>query len=274
MRRIDRCDFSPLEVAVACCSTIADQARKTRITDNIGKIVQASIDYAIAAEAGELDSFASTRYDPLGTATTSDFEWLYETRLVQSNPGRKYYLSMRDSNDERCALCNVRTSTTLDHHLPKSLNAVLAVTPDNLLPACETCNHIKLASTIATLNSYFDDLGSGPWLRARILEQTPYVPDFYLDPQPSWGADLEGRAQAHFEMFGLRRLYASQANRQLAGIRGLLRDLDRKIGPPAVQQYLSDSAISFSLAEPNGWETAVYQAAASSEFFWSGGYDY
>ena len=151
---------------------------------------------------------------------------------------------------------------------------MLAVTPDNLLPACAECNHTKLADMTATLNTYFDDLGSSPWLRAHIVETTPYVPVFYLDPQPSWTAQVETRAKAHFDLFELPKLYAAQANRQLAGVRKLLLDLHASVGLAGVRLYLERTAESFAIAEPNGWETAVYSAAAASDWFCDGGFAY
>lgn len=264
--------FSARGVFIACCNGIADADRKARVLPNVGKVEEASAAYAVAGGIGSLHTFVVATYDPLGMATADDFQWLYETRLVRSEPGRKYYRRLRDGNDERCALCNVRIATTLDHHLPKSTFSVLAVTPDNLLPACAECNHVKLSKTIPTLNTYFDDLGPGSWLKARIIEATPYIAEFYLDPQTSWPAELAERAHAHFDLFGLQRLYAAQANRQLAGVRQFLAGLHAATGPEGVRLHLEGTATSFAKVEPNGWETAVYAAAAASDWFCDGGF--
>jgi hypothetical protein len=264
--------FSARDVFTACCGTISDAARKARLSPNVDKVEDASAAYAIAGAGGDLQSFVVSTYNPLGTATSDDFDWLYEARLVRSKPGRTYYLQLRDGNGERCALCNVRTATTLDHHLPKSAFSVLSVTPDNLLPSCGECNHTKLAKAVATLNTYFDDLGPGSWLKARIIETTPYVPEFFVESQPSWSPGLASRAQAHFELFGLQKLYAAQANRQIAGIRKFLTGLHEATGMEGVRQHLRQTADSFAEVEPNGWETAVYAAAASSDWFCGGGF--
>lgn len=176
MRQTPRPAMHVRDVFMACCHTIQDQDRKDRLIPNSEAVERASSDYSVAGENGRIHAFDAKNYTPLGTATTADFEWLYKQRLVNSREGRKYYRQLRDGNNERYALCNVRDATTLDHHLPKSAFPVLAVTPDNLLPACDACNHIKLADTTPTLNTYFDDLGPGKWLRATIVAGKPYTP--------------------------------------------------------------------------------------------------
>ncbi|MEU2043277.1 HNH endonuclease [Nocardia niwae] len=274
MLRTARPTVSARDVFVACCSTIADLSRKDRLSMNVENVETASAAYANAGTDGNLSAFPIAAYRPIGMATSADFEWLYEARMVKSKPGRRYYELLRDANDERCALCNVRPATTLDHHLPKSTFAVLVVTPDNLIPACDTCNHTKLDSTAPTLNTYFDDLGSDSWLKARIIEGNPYVPEYFVDPLPVWPPELATRAQKHFELFGLQKLYAAQANRYLAGIRLILTGLHKRIGKGAVREHLQQSAISYAAAEPNGWETAICLAAASSDWFCDKGFTY
>lgn len=274
MLRTVRPTVTVRDVFSACCSTIADSNRKIRLSLNSENVETASAAYASAGLSGGLDTLLASVFVPVGMATADDFEWLYEARLVKSRPGRKYYTMLRDANNERCALCNVRPATTLDHHLPKSVFPVLVVTPDNLIPACETCNHTKLDTKTPTLNTYFDDLGPEPWLRARIIETTPYVPEYYIDPQPAWAPELTARAQEHFDLFGLKKLYAAQANRYLAGIRLMLTDLHQQVGKGAVQDHFRDSARSFAAAEPNGWETAICLAAASSDWFCDKGFSY
>lgn len=274
MQRTPRPVMDAREVFATCCRNISDADRKGRLSPNIDKIERASADYANAGLNGNLDTFVASNYEPLGTATTDDFKWLYRNRLVRSSEGRTFYRSLRDGNNERCALCNVRSATTLDHHLPESVFPVLIVTPDNLLPACATCNHTKLANTTPTLNTYFDDLGPGMWLQARIIEGSPYIPEYFIDPQPSWSSGIISRAHAHFEMFGLKKLYAAQANRFLAGMRGMYTNLHETLGANGVRDHLQRSAESFALVESNGWERAILTAGAASDWFCDEGFRY
>lgn len=236
------------------------------------KVASAANDYESAGAAGTISSITAATYKPYGTATTADFVWLYDNRLVRSAPGQVYYRSMRDSNGGRCALCNIRGASTLDHHLLKTLHPIFAVSPDNLVPACKDCNTTKLASTVATLNPYFDDLGTGVWLEATVGQTTPATVDFKLTSPSPWPAELAARAEAHFELFQLAAVYAYQADRQVAGIRPLLRRLHADIGPSAVRCHLEEFAESWWESEPNSWEASLYSALAASDWFCDGGH--
>jgi len=239
---------------------------------NAPKVEVAAQDYAAAGAAGRISAITASTYSPYGAATTDDFVWLYENRLVGSTPGRAHYQSIRDGNRGRCALCNVRGASTLDHHLLKTAHPIFAVSPDNLVPACKDCNTTKLANTVATLNPYFDDLGPGPWLEAEVAETTPATFRFKLIPQPTWSTDLAARAQEHFRLFEVGQLYAYQADRQVSGIRGLLGGLARDIGPVGVRRHLQETAGSWWSAEPNSWEAALYTGLAASDWFCDGGH--
>lgn len=273
MLAVTKPNLAAREVFETCCEGIREQHRKQRLTPNAPKVEAAAADYAAAGLAGAIHSLQADHYQPLGTATTDDFVWLYDTRLVGSPRGRIYYDLLRDANrNGRCALCNVRPVSTLDHHLPKRKHPVFSVIPDNLIPACSECNKTKLEKQIPTLNVYFDDLGQDPWLRVKIIPSNPWVPEFSIEVQSAWTPDLAARALAHFELFDLQRFYAFQANRQVAGIRHLLQRLLTTQGAVGVQKHLADTAESWRLSEPNSWETALYTAMAESDWFCAGGF--
>lgn len=255
-----------------CCSTISDQARKRRIGENAQKVTDAAEHYLRLGRVGALNTFDSSSYGPLGTATREDFDWLYDVRLVGSKPGRPHYLTIRDGNSGRCALCNVRTATTLDHHLPKSEHSVLVVTPDNLIPACDTCNRIKQAELAPMINPYFDDLGDIDWLHVRVIESTPYALEYTLAPSTPWPGHLEQKAENQFRLLELNALYASQAVRMLSGMMSFWARLHLVGGLHLVRQNITDLADSYKRSERNGWEAAVLTAAASSDWFCDGGF--
>lgn len=267
----------PLEVHEIfgnCCDGIEDKARRGRLLFNASKVDLAAADYQAAGEAGIIHLIDATTYEPLGGASTDDFVWLYDKRLVASSIGRVYYDSIRDANrNGRCALCNVNPAWTLDHHLPKAEHPVFAVTPDNLLPACRDCNSNKLQNQTPILNTYFDDLGPGPWLRLEVLPTNPWIPKFSLEIQGNWPAELARRAQEHFNLLKLQRLYAYQANRQVAGIRHRLADLLANQGMAGVRMHLDREAVSWRQGNPNSWEAAMYAGLAESDWFCAGGFD-
>lgn len=257
----------------ACCAGIRSAARKDRLVPNAQKVAMASTDYAAAGAAGTIHSLAASTYQPYGEATQDDFVWLYERRLVAHATCRVHYELLRNQNrGGRCALCNVRIAASLDHHLPKTVHPIFAVSPDNLLPACGECNKKKLSSMTPTLNPYFDDLGRGRWLQARVVPLSPAVINFFLLPSATWTPELTSRAQAHFELFQLAEVYAHEASRQLSGIRHRLAGLLESQGADGVRDHLLAEAESWTQAEPNSWESALYDALAHSDWFYSGGF--
>lgn len=271
MIRTPRPNLVTSAVFADCCSSIEDADRKQRLFRNAGRVSAAGTQYSELGLSGRLSSFDASLYEPL-EATQADFDWLYDVRLVKSSPGRRHYRQIRDGNSGRCALCNVRDATTLDHHLPKSQFPVLAVTPDNLLPACDACNHVKLANTRPILNAYFDELGSSAWLSARVIESTPYTLEYYVVPDPDWSPTLADRAIGHFDLLELSVLYAKQAVRMLAGMRKAFADLHDAGGATGVRAHVQWLAASYRDAEPNGWEAAILTAAAASDWFCDGGF--
>lgn len=262
------------EVFEACCAGVRDAHRKARLAPNAPKVETAAADYTTAADHGSLHAIVAASYEPYGAATVDDFVWLYEQRLVKGGAGRGYYEAIRTGNrDERCALCNAKQASTLDHHLPKTEHPIFAVTPENLLPACRDCNAAKRASLRPTLNMYFDDLGPGAWLRA-VIQPTGgiFVPDFELVVQPTWSTALADRAQAHFEILDLRSMYSFEAVRHLVGIRVQLAGLLAAGGAAAVQWHLQEAAASWAANDPNSWQAAIYAACADSTWFCEGGF--
>jgi hypothetical protein len=263
-----RPNFNARVVFDACCQGISDPERRSRILQNAEKIEIAAVDYFVAGEAGTIHALVAKNYEPLDPASKEDFVWLYEQRLVNSKAGRPYYDQILYANrGGRCSLCNVREVANLDHHLPKDLHPVFAVTPDNLLPACDRCNKIKLSSVTPVLNTYFDDLGEGEWLKATIPSKGNI--DFHVDPQSSWSSVITKRAFNHFNLFRLRRLYIYEAQRQLTGTRHLMKKLAIR-GQPALEDHLQATAESWKSSEPNSWEAALYAALARSDSFSSG----
>ena len=70
---------------------------------------------------------------------------VYDGRMAaQGSPGRTIYDAIKlASPNGLCPLCGQRVVATLDHYLPKSRYAALAVNPANLIPACSDCNKAK-----------------------------------------------------------------------------------------------------------------------------------
>ncbi|QIY53158.1 hypothetical protein HEP86_01650 [Streptomyces sp. RPA4-5] len=105
---------------------------------------------------------------------------------------------------------------------------------------------------------------------ARIADSSPVWLEFFVSPPPSWDETLAERAQYHFELFDLSRLYAVQANRTLNNIRGLLTTLLNSGGTQQVRAYLEGEAATRLAHRPNSWEGVTYRTLAREECFCNG----
>ena len=273
MHHLDLPNLNAQEVFDACCSGIRDVTRRHRFAGVTALVRDASAKYWAAGITAELAQLSVGDFQLPGVSK-DEVQWFYNTRLVRSRAGRPIYQQLVQSGrDGRCCMCGVRDASTLDHHLPKSRYAAVVVTPDNLVPACYDCNHIKGETTTPTLHAYFDDLGSEPWLRARVIEQHPCSLEFSICACPKWSAELEARAKAQFDMLNLTRLFAAQAARLLSGIRRMLEQLHCLGGEQAVRTRLSEDRDSWAASDPNCWEAATYTALADSSWYCQEGFN-
>lgn len=242
-------------------------------------------DVADAANEFDLAARDATLYEIVrsdnvaGTVTKDEMVRVYTGRMVPSTqPGRPIYDRIKNAAPlNRCPLCDVGVVTTLDHHLPKSEYPALTVVPNNLVPACTWCQDTKdnwfpNTAEQQTLHPYFDDFEGEVWLRAEVVEGTPAVFEYSVAPPDAWDAVRIGRARAHLEAFGLKVLYTSNAGQELVNIRKRLADLYGIGGADVVRAHLVDEAATRSHARLNSWQSAMYSAAARSEWFCNGGF--
>ena len=215
----------------------------------------------------------------IGPVDTDDMIWLYEQKLVPAKaPGRRFYdrLKMAAPNG-KCPLCGRGNVYSLDHHLPKTRFADLAITPVNLLPSCQDCNKTKTEAVPdlaaeETIHPYFDDVEDAVWLRARVIEVSPAALFFYADPPDAWSTTLQRRVKHHFRVFRLRKAYASEGAQLIGNIRGHLVRSVSKQGSVGIRAYLRDQAESCREVRTNSWEAAAYTALSENDWFCNGGY--
>lgn len=256
-----------------CSQGIRDRQRRLRLSGFAKDVEAAALEYSDAGLAGAIHGGSLYVYQSRGSAEEGDVVWLYERRLVSHQSARADYLLLRDRNGGKCGLCHISAAASLDHHLPKSSYPIFAVTPDNLLPACDVCNRSKLASLIPTLNPCFDILGSSRWLVASVIPHSPVSVDFRLEPASTWSTDLVSRATAHFELLRLGERFAHEAAAPIAGIRHRLRGLHATLGVDGVRHHLELEAASWSAKDQNCWQAALYTALASSNWYCAGGFE-
>ncbi|MGW0710510.1 HNH endonuclease [Streptomyces sp. NPDC002643] len=186
-------------------------------------------------------------------------------------PGRAIYDELKMAAVV-CPLCGHREVTTLDHHLPKSVFPLLAVTPANLIPCCSDCNRTKQSAAPnqaeeQTLHPYFDNIDDEQWLAAEVLQGAPTALRFFVHPPRGWSDDLRARVIHHFETLGLADLYGAQGATELAGNAYALQRSFEAGGAGAVRDYLQLQAESWNRRWRNHWKGAAYMALAASDWF-------
>jgi hypothetical protein len=282
MWRIDPPTYAAVSSFHICVSRVRDNGLRERLRSVEASIVVADQDYTAAANRASLHSLNKDDFSLLPTVTNSELVGIYKNGMARKgSAGRKIYDDLiLAAKDGRCPLCGQRQVSTLDHHLPKSLYPALAVSPNNLIPACADCNKLKLdtiprSSEEETLHPYFDDIERCEWLRAKVIESAPAALRFYVDTPSSWSATLVKRVDLHFKTFGLGKLYAAQAAHELSNIRRYLSEVHSAAptgGADRVRKHLEDQARSRQGANINSWQTATYQALAASEWYCDGGF--
>jgi hypothetical protein len=266
--------FTAFDTYRTCAEGVRDQDLKARLIADARRIVDSDTQYAQAGTASMQNAFDTANYQ-MSMITSGEMTWLYDKRLAgKSTSCRPLYDALKQSAPlGRCALCGVRDATTLDHYLPKSMFPSLAVNPLNLMPACGRCNQLKASRIGSTVHAYFDDVSTGIWLSAEVVESAPCVVLFNVDSPDHWPEALATRVRMHFAMLELGQLYALQAGRTLRGDALAFRRAFQSEGAKGVRMYLAERAASWTDYDPNSWEAAAYLAMSQSDWFCDGGFE-
>lgn len=274
MKKLPPPPFTALEVFRLCNDGRQDTELRERMARVENEIMEADVAFRSAVEALQLHTLKASDFALTGIKD-EEMVATYDKRLVGGIKGRRVYDALRVSA-ELCPLCGVGTVTTLDHHLPKAKYAALTVNPSNLIPACMDCNKNKTTRTPTCaedepLHPYFDDIDAEQWLKAVIVEGDSPQAEFYVDPPQSWSDILAARVRFHFHEFRLAKLYRLKAVTELGGIQHQMLTVLRSGGASALQQMLRTQAESRAQYDRNGWQAALYDALADSEWYCSGG---
>lgn len=203
--------------------------------------------------------------------TKGGLNYLYKKGLIGSQQGRPYYdqiLAIAPLG--KCPYCQFGHVETLDHFLPKARYPSLAVVPDNLVPACKSCNSGKGSSIVSERNElshpYFEDerIESEKWLHAEVSQTNPVTLKFFVKCPTSWPIDLERRVSNYFYDFNLAKRYSVEAASELVSISAYISEL---VSPTLRMEHLHRVARQEEKLSKNGWKTALYQALAHSNWY-------
>lgn len=266
MRRLQRQVIDLGQLFARCSGQKQDAAIRQRFVLAEPTILEAAKAYEQLAQTMTIYQFALPAL-PVGAATGADMIDLYKTTFVRkSGAGRWAYDQIKAAAPLGiCPLCAQRPVGTIDHYLPKASHWILALTPDNLIPACRDCNAAKGENfakneTEQPLHPYFDVFDDYQWLNAKILRTNGISIEFYVADIPNWTPQRQERTRNHFLLFELGALYATQAAVELVNMRHRLTELYMTGGADLVRQHLIEEARSRRNIHINSWQTALYEA--------------
>jgi 5-methylcytosine-specific restriction endonuclease McrA len=206
--------------------------------------------------------------------TKEEMVKLYDYKFAKRNqPGRKYYDKiMVSAFGGHCPYCGIRSVSTLDHYLAKTLYPTLAVSPINLIPTCRDCNTVKLdkkfSSYIDTpINPYYDKTDNEIWLEAKVSGITELAVKYKVVQPAKWDKAFYERVKKHFELFQLQELYCMQAIDEMTSTVHMLKKLKNSAGGRALYQHLRDMRESCEKVSLNSWKSGLYRELSVNEWF-------
>ena len=278
MRSLPKPTFTAEDVFTISISRIQDRGLRARLQACIPVIVRDSADYDVKAAQASLHEIPRSSVVN-GNVTRDEMVAVYTGRMVNKNgPGRPYYEKLRhpDGDEDKCPFCGQLPTKTLDHYLAKTDYPSLAVSPNNLVPACRDCNARKSTtyptrSEDETLHPYFDNIDSERWLFARVRQSSPISLSFFIKSPYSASPLLAQRVKHHFEVFELNTLYKAEAGTELRHISWQMRTLFESGGASAVRRQLLERAESSLQVGLNSWRGAMFDALAHDDWYCSQG---
>lgn len=282
MRALQRPSADARALFLACAGRIASVELRGRLASVADRVAAESALFAQLAASGATHmAVPSTTVG--GVVTKDEMIRLYDSHVARKGAvGRPVYDEIFNSPPySTCPLCAQRVVSSLDHFMAKAVFPALAVTPDNLVPACFDCNKAKqdaaeavLSPGTQLLHPYFDRLPTNEqWLWARVVDQPTVALQFFVEPPVTWDGIFRNRVANHFHVLGLKRLYASNAAQELSNIRHSLRMVLGVSGASGVQAHLLEQWRSRNTAQVNSWQTAMYAAMYHDQWFCQGGFD-
>ncbi|OEJ22482.1 HNH endonuclease [Streptomyces subrutilus] len=275
----------PTVSARSSWETCTSKSRDTAANGNLGASLREAADAAeeaattlrIAAQARTLHNLKAENFKIEGIPDKRVADIVYGSGMTKG-PGRDIYDALMDApEDELCPLCRHSDVTQLDHVMPKAAYPALCVAPENLVPVCGICNHIKNDRAAADaedvlLHPYFEHTDTVNWLDATLATSALDAGrlTYFVNPPPGWGGTLTARVRRQFDLLELGRRYSIKANQTLRGIHHhLVRQL-KSGGRAAVSTHLRDMAASHLVADPNSWTGVAYRTWGANDDFCEG----
>lgn len=264
---------------LTCASRVRGEVKKAALVAAQPHVVASDVSYQTRASAATLHVFP--RASGVVSVPDADFKDLYNQLTSKKSPGRAIYDRLLNAPDHgMCPLCGAQPAKTLDHHLPRAHYPIIAVAPLNLVPACRDCQTAKreVYPTVAeeqSLHPYFDRPQLVRWLSAEVVANgiRPAV-RFSVVPPDNWTLLEINRHSRHLKLFDLQVRFSQFAGAELVTMKARLTRLHTAGGAAEVKRHLAETAESHRAVWINSWQTATYDACASSDWFCQTGFSF
>lgn len=210
-----------------------------------------------------------------GDLTKNELLRLYDYGMLGTHGRGCYDRLIASAPLGKCPYCCFGQVETLDHFLPKAIYPPFSVVPDNLVPACRSCNSRKGAAVLTResdmAHPYFEDerISEETWLRAEVVETNPATVSYSFDAVPGWPEDLVRRMQNYFRSLRLAERFAVEAASEMVSLAAHLRLL---ASVSHRREHLQRAAHGERALAANSWKAALYTALAESHWYIETGY--
>lgn len=273
MKRINKPSFNVKDVLTASVSKSPTHPSSKNIIKASDEIEKKENEY----DAKKLNSTLHTlpqKQVVNGIIDIDGLKNIYSNRMLnEDNDARSYYDKILGAAPRgKCPYCNLRTATTLDHYLPKSLYPIYSVTPINLVPACKDCNTGKLTeyptcSEDETLHPYYDNVEDERWLFMRVGELNPIVFEFYVNAPDHWDTLMKKRLEMHLYSFNLNEQFSIHAQEELDIRKVHFKKIFQNGSHVGLKDFLYESYLSCFDNNKNAWQTAFYDGLCNCDEF-------
>ncbi len=257
-----------------CAEQTQAAADRQVLLNMADRIVAAGVGYGEAARRSRLDTVATIAMSNDERHLASQ---LYNRRMANINgSGRGSYDQIRASSPF-CPYCTFGEVCEIDHFLPKGAFPDLNVLPDNLVPICHRCNHIKLEAMPlgphqSLLHPYFDILPHRErWLFADMsIENEGPVLSYRVQLNEDEFGLLARRLSFHFDQLRLDRRFSERAATILAELESDIAEFLNALAPDVRATHFESVAERTFHRHGNTLEAAAYFAAAQSPQYCEG----
>ncbi|MEX9601696.1 HNH endonuclease [Providencia rettgeri] len=231
MKKIINFDEIFRSCVVGCCKRelTDDEIKLNKFTRACHKLINISFEFNL--------SFKYTDETVQRGFSKSELLRLYNERLSKKNTtARSYYnLLLKNSPANKCQLCYIGQSESLDHFLPKDLFPSLSLSPNNLIPVCGICNQKKsnYVAEVADnqlLHPRYGQFFNKFFLTSFFDQHTDNIV-FEVNSRDYHPSSIEfKRITSHVNKFGLKEQYQTKAMNRLRDFVRLAIKTDVDVG--------------------------------------------